>query len=98
MRTERTLKVLGVALTPPSIPGLLRLLVFLVALVVVVQISDTLTHAAWSSDGSLALIVGGFSGFLISECGASFEKHGWRAFVLLLACSSAVFATASLIV
>jgi hypothetical protein len=98
MRPERTTKVLGVGLTPPSIPGLLRLLLFLVGMVMVVEVADVLTQTAWSSDGSLALIVGGFSGFLLSECGASFEKHGWRAFALLIICSGAVFATAGLVV
>jgi hypothetical protein len=98
VRTQPTAKVLGVALTPPSLPGLFRLLVFLLTVVAAVEVVDLLTRAAWSDEGSLAVIVGAFSGFLLNECGASFTKHGWRVFVLLLGCSGFVFAAASLIV
>lgn len=98
MRTEPTFKVLGVALTAPSLSGLLRMLGFLMLMVAVVEITDTVTRAAWSSEGSIALIVGAFSGFLLNECGASFAEHGWRAFALMIACSSVVFATASVVV
>lgn len=98
MRTEPTFKLLGVALSAPSVSGLLRMLGFLMLMVVVVEITDALTRTAWSSEGSLALIVGAFSGFLLNECGANFAQHGWRAFALLIACSSLVFATASVIV
>ena len=98
MRTEPTFKVLGVALTAPSLSGLLRMLGFLMLMVTVVEITDALTRTAWSSEGSIALIVGTFSGFLLNECGASFAEHGWRAFALMIACSSVVFATASVVV
>ena len=98
MRTEPTFKVLGVALTAPSLSGLLRMLGFLMLMVTVVEVTDALTRTAWSSEGSIALIVGTFSGFLLNECGASFAEHGWRAFALMIACSSVVFATASVVV
>jgi len=91
-------KVLGVTLTAPSLSGLFRLLVFLLAVVASVEIVDLVTRTAWSDEGSLAVIVGAFSGFLLNECGASFSKHGWRVFVLLLACSGLVFAAGSLTV
>jgi hypothetical protein len=90
--------VLGVALSPPSLPGLFRLLVFLLAVVASVEVADLMTRAAWSDEGSLAVIVGAFSGFLLRECGASFTKHGSRVLLLLLACSGFVFAAASLVV
>jgi hypothetical protein len=98
MRTEPNVKVLGVTLTAPSVAGLLRMLGFLLLMVAVVEITDSMTRAAWSSEGSIALIVGIFSGFLLNECGASFAKHGWRAFALFMACSSLVFAAASFVV
>jgi hypothetical protein len=74
------------------------MLAFLMLMVAVVEISDGLTRAAWSSEGSIALIVGTFSGFLLTECGASFAQHGWRAFALMICCSSLVFAAASFVV
>ena len=101
MRTQQpqpTIKVLGVALTAPSMAGLLRMLAFLLLVVTAVEISDLMTRTVWSSEGSVALVVGAFSGFLVTECGASFAQHGWRAFALLVVCSSLVFAAASLVV
>ena len=98
MRTQPNIKVLGVALTAPSMAGLLRMLGFLLLVVTAVEITDLMTRTAWSSEGSVALIVGAFSGFLLTECGASYTEHGWRAFALLVACSSLVFAAASLVI
>ena len=89
---------LGIALTPPSLVGLLRMLGFTLTCVALVEVADSLTHAVWSDDGAMSFIIGGFSGFLIHECGASFARHGWRAFVLLLTCSSLIFASLSLTV
>ena len=98
MRTQPNIKVLGVALTAPSMAGLLRMLGFLLLVVTAVEITDLMTRTAWSSEGSVALIVGAFSGFLLTECGASYTEHGWRAFALLVGCSSLVFAAASLVI
>jgi hypothetical protein len=72
MRTQPNIKVLGVALTAPSTAGLLRMLGFLLLVVTAVEITDLMTRSAWSSEGSVALIVGAFSGFLLTECGASY--------------------------
>ena len=98
MRPAPNVKFLGVALTPPSVAGLLRTLGFLLLMVAIVEITDSLTRTAWSSEGSIALIVGSFSGFLLNECGVSFAKHGWRTLALLMAYSSFVFAAASFVV
>jgi hypothetical protein len=91
------MRVLGIDLNPPSLAGLLRMLGFTLAMVALVEIVDSLTHAAWSSEASLSFIVGAFSGFLLTECGASYTKHGWRAFALMLLCSCFVFGTYDLV-
>ena len=90
------MKVLGVQLNAPTTPGLLRMLGFTLAVIAMVEIADSLTRAVWTSEGSLSFIVGAFSGFLLNECGASFSKHGWRAFALLVACAVLIYATLSL--
>jgi hypothetical protein len=97
-RVQPACKLLGVELTPPSFAGLLRMLGFLLLMVFVVQVADALRGDVWASEGALALIVGTFSGFLLNESGACFARHGWRAFALMIGCSSLIFATASLIV
>jgi hypothetical protein len=90
------MKVPGIALNPPSTAGLLRRLGFTLAVIAMVGIADSLTRTAWTGDGSLSFIVGAFSGFLLNECGASFSKHGWRAFALLVACAIFIYAAPSL--
>jgi hypothetical protein len=90
------MKVLEIALNPPSTAGLLRMLAFTLAVIATVEIADSLTKTAWSSEGSLSFIVGAFSGFLLNECGASFSKHGWRAFALLIACAIFIYTALSL--
>jgi hypothetical protein len=98
-RAETRFKLLGVELTPPTTAGLLRMLGFLLLMVFVVQVADALAQqSVWASEGSLALIVGTFSGFLLNECGACFVRHGWRAFVLMIGCSLFIFSAASLVV
>ena len=97
-RSQPTTKVLGLDVTPPGVDGLLRMLGFLLFLVATVEIVDSLSAAVWTSEGSVALIIGAFCGFLLNECGVSLSKHGWRAFALLMMCSSFVFAAASLVV
>lgn len=92
------MKVLGIQLNAPSTVGLLRMLGFTLAVIALVEIADALTQAVWSSEGSLSFIVGAFSGFLLNECGASFSKHGWRAFALLVACAVFIYAALSLTV
>jgi hypothetical protein len=95
-RAQPRLKLLGIELAPPSTAGLLRLLGFLLLMVFVVQVADTLSsQSVWASEGSLALIIGTFSGFLLSECGACFVRHGWRAFALMMGCSLLIFSAAS---
>jgi len=79
MRAQPKITVLGVELAAPSLAGLLRMLGFMLVLVAMVEVVDLLTKAAWSSEASVALVVGAFSGFLLTECGASFTRHGWRA-------------------
>jgi hypothetical protein len=74
------------------------MLAFLLAVVALVEVVDRVTHAAWSSDASLALIIGAFSGFLLTECGASFARDGWRAFALMLICGGLMRAAGSLFV
>jgi hypothetical protein len=98
MRGQESIKLLGVELTAPSFAGLLRMLGFMVAMVAGIEILDSMTHAAWANEASVGLIVGVFSGFLLSECGASFTRHGWRAFALLVLCGSLVMAAGSLVV
>lgn len=92
------MKVLGIQLSEPSVPGLLRMLAFTLAVIAMVEIADAITKTVWASEGSLSFIVGAFSGFLINECGANFSKHGWRAFVLLVGVASMLFAGMSLVV
>ena len=76
--------------------GLLRMLGFTLAIIAMVEIADSLMKTVWTNEGALSFIVGGFSGFLLNECGASFSKHGWRAFVLLVACAVLLYAALSL--
>ena len=90
------MKVLGIQLNAPTMAGLLRMLGFTLAVVAMVEIADALTRTVWTSEGSLSFIVGAFSGFLLNECGASFSKHGWRAFALLVACAVVIYAALSL--
>jgi hypothetical protein len=92
------MKVLGVQLSAPTTPGLLRMLGFTLAVIAMVEIADSLTRTVWTSEGSLSFIVGAFSGFLLNECGASFSKHGWRAFALLVGCAVFIYGTLSLTV
>lgn len=91
------MRVLGIDLNAPSLAGLLRMLGFTLAIIALVEIVDSLTNSAWSSEASLSFIVGAFSGFLLTECGASYTKHGWRAFALLLLCSGLVFGAYDLV-
>lgn len=77
--------------------GLLRMLGFPLLVLTAVEISDLVTRTVGSSEGSVALIVGAFSGFLLTECGPSFAQHGWRAFAPALGGSSLLFAAASLV-
>jgi hypothetical protein len=90
------MKVLGIQLEAPSTTGLLRMLGFTLAVIAMVEIADSLTRSVWTSEASLSFIVGAFSGFLLNECGASFARHGWRAFALLLACAVVIYAALSL--
>jgi hypothetical protein len=92
------MKVLGIQLNAPSTVGLLRMLGFTLAVIALVEIADSLTKTVWTSEASLSFIVGAFSGFLLNECGASFSKHGWRAFALLVACAVFVYAAFSLFI
>jgi hypothetical protein len=86
------MKVLGIQLNAPSTVGLLRMLGFTLAVIALVEIADAMTKTVWTSEASLSFIVGAFSGFLLNECGASFSKHGWRAFALLVTCAVFVYA------
>ena len=90
------MKVLGIELNAPSTIGLLRMLGFTLAVIAMVEIADSLTKTVWANEGSLSFIIGAFSGFLLNECGASFTKHGWRAFALLVACAVFIYAALSL--
>jgi hypothetical protein len=90
------MNILGIPLNAPSTFGLLRMLGFTLAVIAMVEIADALTRTVWTSEASLSFIVGAFSGFLLNECGASFNKHGWRAFALLLACAVFIYAALSL--
>ena len=69
---------------------------FTLAVIAIVEIADSLTRIVWTSEGSLSFIVGAFSGFLLNECGASFSRHGWRAFALLVACAILIYTALSL--
>lgn len=90
------MKLLGIQLNAPSTVGLLRMLGFTLAVIAMVEIADAMTKTVWTSEASLSFIVGAFSGFLLNECGASFSKHGWRAFALLVACAILIYAALSL--
>jgi len=92
----RTMNVLGIQLSAPSLMGLLRMLGFTLTAIAIVEVADALNSGVWASEGSLSFIVGGFSGFLLNESGADFSKHGWRAFALLMAIAIFVFAAFSL--
>ncbi len=93
---DHQMKVLGIMLTPPSTLGLLRMLGFTLAVIALVEVADALTKMVWTSEGSLSFIIGAFSGFLLTECGANFQQHGWRAFALLIGCALFVYAALSL--
>ncbi len=90
------MNVLGIQLTAPSLMGLLRMLGFTLTAIAIVEVADWMNSGVWESEGSLSFIVGGFCGFLLTESGADFSKHGWRAFVLLIALAIFVFAAYSL--
>lgn len=96
-RSQPTTRVLGLSLTAPGVDGLLRMLGFLLAMVFSMEITDRLSGVVWASEGSVALIVGAFSGFLLNECGVSLSRHGWRAFALLMMCSAFVFMAGSFV-
>ncbi|MGH6609786.1 MAG: hypothetical protein ACRECQ_05995 [Burkholderiaceae bacterium] len=91
------MNVLGIQLTAPSLTGLLRMLGFTLCAIALVEIADELNSGVWASEGSLSFIIGGFSGFLLTESGADFSKHGWRAFALLIAIALFLFAAFSLL-
>jgi hypothetical protein len=92
------MKVLGIQLTPPSLLGLLRMLGFTLAVIAMVEIADSVTSAVWANEGSMSFILGAFSGFLTTECGASFRQHGWRAFALLVCCALFLYSALSLLI
>ena len=86
------MNVLGIQLAAPSLMGLLRMLGFTLTAMALVEIADSFNSGVWENEGSLSFIIGGFSGFLLTESGADFSKHGWRAFVLTLALAIFLFA------
>ena len=90
------MNVLGIQLTAPSLTGLLRMLGFTLTAIALVEIVGSLIAGVLENEGSLSFIIGGFSGFLLKEAGADFSKHGWRAFVLMMALALFVFAAFSL--
>ena len=90
------MNVLGIQLTAPSLTGLLRMLGFTLTAIALVEIIGAFNSGVWENEGSLSFIIGGFSGFLLNESGADFSKHGWRAFVLMMALAIFVFAAFSL--
>jgi len=90
------MNVLGIQLTAPSLTGLLRMLGFTLTAIALVEIAGFFSAGVWENEGSLSFIIGGFSGFLLTESGADFSKHGWRAFVLMMALAIFVFAAFSL--
>lgn len=96
-RSQPTTTILGLPLTAPGIPGLLRTLAFLLALVLTLDLVDRQTGAVWASEGAVALTVGAFSGCLLAECGVSLSRHGWRAFALLLMSSAFVLMAGSFV-
>lgn len=91
------MNVLGIQLTAPSLMGLIRMLGFTLAAIALVEIADALMSNVWANEGSLSFIIGGFSGFLLTESGADFSKHGWRAFALMIALAIFLFAAFSLL-
>lgn len=98
VQPDNQMKVLGIQLTPPSTVGLLRMLGFTLAVIAMVEIADSLTKAVWANEGSLSFVIGGFSGFLVHECGVCFRRHGWRAFALLIGCAILVYSALSLLI
>jgi hypothetical protein len=90
------MNVLGIQLTAPSLMGLLRMLGFTLTAIALVEIADSFNSGVWQNEGSLSFIIGGFSGFLLTESGADFSKHGWRAFVLMTALAILLFAAFTL--
>lgn len=97
-RSQPATTLLGIPLTAPGAAGLLRTLAFLLALVLTLDLIDWQTGTVWASEGSVALTVGAFCGCLLSECGVSLARHGWRAFALLMMCSSVVLMAGSMVV
>jgi hypothetical protein len=90
------MNVLGIQLSAPSLLGLLRMLGFILSAIALVEIADSFNSGVWENEGSLSFILGGFSGFLLTESGADFSKHGWRAFALMIALAIFLFAAFSL--
>ena len=90
------MNVLGIKLASPSLMGLLRMLGFTLTAIALVEIAGSFNPSVWENEGLLSFIIGGFSGFLLNESGADFSKHGWRAFVLMMALAIFVFAAFSL--
>ena len=76
--------------------GLLRMLGFTLTAIALVEIAGSFNPGIWENEGSLSFIIGGFSGFLLNESGADFSRHGWRAFVLMMAIAIFVFSAFSL--
>lgn len=92
-----TTTLLGISLSAPGVDGLLRTLAFLVALVLTLNLVDFQTGDVWASEASVGLTVGAFCGCLLSECGVSLARHGWRALALLLMCSCVLLMAGSLL-
>jgi len=88
--------VLGIQLTAPSLLGLLRMLGFTLAAIALVEIADSFNPGVRADEGSLSFILGGFSSFLLTESGADFSKHGWRALAPMMALAIFFFAAFSL--
>lgn len=96
-RSPSQTTLLGVSLSAPGVDGLLRTLAFLLALVLTLTLIDFQTGDLWASEASIGLTVGAFCGCLLSECGVSLSRHGWRAFALLMICSSVLLMAGSLV-
>ena len=77
--------------------GLLRMLGFTLTSIALVEIAGSFNPGVWENEGSLSFIIGGFSGFLLTDSGADFLKHGWRAFALMMALAIFLFAAFSLL-
>ena len=60
------------------------------------EIAGSFDPGVWENEGSVSFIIGGFSGFLLTESGADFLKHGWRAFALMMVLAIFLFAAFSL--